>query len=265
MKKAIVLLLAASALLFLNAGKKQKQEVPPGTVCVNDTLYADATEISNLSWLEYVEYNKRKYGANSKEYIMSLPDTLVWREKNSNNEPYVQYYFRHVAYHNYPVVGISYEQARAFCVWRSERVNYFINIREGKQINHPDSVFRGKLVYEYRLPTKQEWEALAIVGNDKKLETAALKKSKYLSNNPVPEGEKWNDNNDVTVPVNAYIPNKLGLYNLKGNVAEMVQEKGIAKGGGWRDLREKCFLLNNFAYEKPTAMLGFRCVCVKRN
>jgi len=264
MNKIIIPCVLVLALLFLNAGKKQMPKVPPGTVCINDTLFADKTEISNLSWLEYVYYNERKFGKNSKEYLSSLPDTLVWREKNSNNEPYVQYYFRHVAYHNYPVVGVSYEQAKAYCVWRSERVNYFINIKEGKQVNHPDSVFRGKPIYEYRLPTKQEWEALAIVGNDKKLETAALKKSKYLSNNPVPEGEKWNDNNDVTVPVNAYIPNRLGLYNLNGNVAEMVQVKGIAKGGGWRDLREKCFLLNDFAYEKPTAMLGFRCVCIKK-
>lgn len=252
-------------LLFLSAGKKQKNSNPPGTVCINDTLFADETEVSNFAWLEYVEYNKKKFGANSQEYISTLPDTLVWREKLAYNEPYVNYYFRHVAYRDYPVVGISYKQIKNYCIWRSERVNYMLNVKAGKQILHPDSVFRGKAIYQYRLPTKQEWEALAIVGLDeKKYKTKPIVDANVLLKyRNVNEGEY--ENADVTTPVYSYWPNKFGLFNLKGNVCEMVLEQGIAKGGSWRDEEESCFLLNDFTYEKPSATIGFRCVCIKKS
>ena len=110
--------LAALCLSFT----KEKPFTPPGTVQINDTLFADETEISNFSWQEYEFWNASIYGKNSKEHLATLPDTLVWREKNSHNEPYVQYYYRHPAYKEFPVVGISYEQAVAFCKWRTERV-----------------------------------------------------------------------------------------------------------------------------------------------
>lgn len=274
MNKIIISCALVITFLLINAGDKQKKEVPPGTVQINDTLFADETEISNFSWLEYVYYNERKFGKNSQEYISSLPDTMVWREKNSNNEPYVQYYFRHVAYRNYPVVGISYEQAVKYCIWRSERVNYLINIRDGKQVNHPDSVFRGKPFYQYRLPTKQEWEALAIAGISDKVKVKPWTRITYDDNSKLKKVEKINCTAntlelverfvDVTVPVKTFYPNKFGLYNLKGNVSEMISDEGIAKGGSWMDEEKNCFFLKDFPYTKATANIGFRCVCIKK-
>ncbi len=264
MKKILSIFLCSVALLFISAGKKQKTEVPPGTVVVNDTLFADETEISNFSWLEYVEYNKRKYGATSREYISTLPDTLVWRQKMSFNEAYVDYYFRHVAYRDYPVVGVSYEQAKNYCVWRSERVNYMLNVKKGKQINHVDSVFRGKPIYEYRLPTKQEWEALALIGLDeKKYKTKPIVTANLIRKEKIANAQAY-EYADITAPVQSYWPNKLGMFNLKGNVSEMILDKGVAKGGSWQDAEEIVFLLNDFQYTKPTANIGFRCVCVKK-
>lgn len=264
MKTKIILCLSASVLLFTNASKKHKEEIPPGTVAVNDTLFIDKAEINNFSWMEYVDYNKRKYGIHSQEYLASLPDTLVWEDKNSYNKPYVEYYHKHPAYKHYPVVGISYEQAVAFCKWRTEQVNYFINIRDGKQIYHPDSSFRGKIKYEYRLPTKQEWEAIALLGNDYKKCKSKSVVTENLLREPTINSEEQINNSDITAPVHSYWPNKLGVYNLKGNVSEMISEKGIAKGGSWRDIEKSVFLLNDFKYDKPSATIGFRCVCVKR-
>src|SRR6478609_10113727 len=108
------LLLPVAVVAVITTGftvRAKKQFTPPGTVQVNDSLYADACEISNFSWQEYELSVADVYGKNSKEHLAALPDTLVWRDNFSYNEPYVQYYYRHPAYKDYPVVGISHEQA----------------------------------------------------------------------------------------------------------------------------------------------------------
>lgn len=67
----------------------------------------------------------------------------------SSNEPYVQYYFRHVAYREYPVVGVSYEQAQSYCKWRTERVHIALEIKEGKRkVEDVNKEYTGKLKFE---------------------------------------------------------------------------------------------------------------------
>ena len=139
------------SILVVSFTIRNKQFIPPGTVQINDTLFADKCEISNFAWHEYELFIKAKYGSLSKEHIASLPDTACWREKLAYNEPYVKYYYRHVAYREYPVVGISYEQAKAYCKWRTERVKTFLTIKKDFKNQN----------FEYRLPNKAEWEMLA--------------------------------------------------------------------------------------------------------
>jgi formylglycine-generating enzyme required for sulfatase activity len=251
------LLLAATAMACLCLSfTKEKPFTPPGTVQINDTLFADETEITNFSWQEYEYWNKAIYGVNSKEHLATLPDTLVWREKNSYNEPYVQYYYRHPAYKEFPVVGVSYEQAVAFCKWRTERVKMFLTRKKDFK-NHN---------FEYRLPSKEEWEQLAyssssVLFNNGKDEKGMRRLNCVHMDTFVVKG-KAHHSSDVTAPVYSYWKNFIGLYNMLGNVAEMVNEKGISKGGGWRNNLEECRVGKDAGYTKPTAWLGFRCVCV---
>ena len=69
-----------------------------------------------------------------------------------------------------------------------------------------------------------------------------------------------NDNADITAPILAYWPNKLGIYNLIGNVAEMTSIKGIAKGGSWKHTEDEISVDKDFEYTESTSWLGFRCV-----
>ena len=102
------------------------------------SFYLDETEISNYHWCEYMYWVGRTYTEYPMIYKKSLPDTLSWREKLGFNEKYVEYYLRHPAYRDYPVVGVSWNQANEFCRWRSDRVNEYILIREGILLMNPN-------------------------------------------------------------------------------------------------------------------------------
>jgi gliding motility-associated lipoprotein GldJ len=86
----------------------------------------DETEVTNLMYLEYLDWIKRVYPPSDKKfkeiYASAVPDTLVWRNRLGNSEVYVENYLRHPAFMNYPVVGVSWIQAVQYAEWRSDRV-----------------------------------------------------------------------------------------------------------------------------------------------
>jgi formylglycine-generating enzyme required for sulfatase activity len=234
---------------------KKKEFIPPGTVKINDTLYADETEISNASWNEYEVWMKNKYGHNSSEHLSALRDTSVWHENHTYNDPYVHYYHTHQAYAQYPVVGINYEQALAFCKWRTERIKEFMCISKKYSI----------IDFEYRLPSKEEWEFLSNNGTNVFSNNGLNSKGLFKTNTiqSLDSCHIISENAiNVTAPVYSYKENRFGIYNMIGNVSEMVKEKGISKGGSWRHRLESCRPGKDILYSKPTAWLGFRCVCV---
>ena len=104
------------------------------------SFYMDEAEVTNSFWLEYLYWLNRVYGDSYREVVQrALPDTLVWREKLAYNEPHVDYYLRHPAYQNYPVVGVSWNQANDFCKWRTDRVNEQLLVREGLIAHNPEA------------------------------------------------------------------------------------------------------------------------------
>ena len=260
-----ILLLLVVFFFSFNYTNAQKQN-PPGTLQVSDNFFFDATEVSNMNWKEYLYWTQKKYGKNSDEYLSIYPDTNVWGE----NIAYKKSYLNHPAYNHFPVVGVTHEQAKAFCSWRSDRVNEFFFIKNNKikTYDYDSIVSFIPILYAYRLPTKKEWENMACLGYSKKTQKKLNKKFSDLPKYNFKRNGGLNSDTlfkNITAPTISYWTNTMGVYNLLGNVAEMVEENGIAKGGGWNDFEEDISIEKDINYTKPTNWLGFRCVCNKLN
>ncbi|TCC96332.1 SUMF1/EgtB/PvdO family nonheme iron enzyme [Pedobacter hiemivivus] len=103
-----------------------------------NSFYMDETEVSNTNWLEYLNWIRTNFPKDYEYYYTELPDTLVWRRPLSYNEPYVDNYLRHPAYQDYPVVGVSWEQAARYCEWRTDRVNELLLRERGYMTSFRD-------------------------------------------------------------------------------------------------------------------------------
>lgn len=96
------------------------------------SFYMDQYEIRNLDWREYTNWMQVVFGKTAPKLVeKAQPDKKVWREELAYNEPYLENYFNHPAYDQYPVVGVTWEQAMDYCTWRTDRVNEMALIRAG--------------------------------------------------------------------------------------------------------------------------------------
>jgi gliding motility-associated lipoprotein GldJ len=99
------------------------------------SFYLDETEVTNLMYTEYLDWLERVYkeadGDFRNVYLAAIPDTMVWRSPLGFNEDMVNNYLRHPAFRDYPVVGVTWQQATNYAKWRTERVNERILEREG--------------------------------------------------------------------------------------------------------------------------------------
>ena len=209
---------AGPGLVFIEGGTFTMGQLSDNILGENDntprrvtvaSFYMDETEVANVDYLEYLYWLQRIYGADHPEVCRrALPDTLVWRARLGYNEPMVTNYLRHPSYREYPVVGVSWTQAKDYCAWRTDRVNEQILVNEGilnhdpaqtsedhfttdaylaqlyignvnKNLvdNNPNGTGErsvrwedGILLPSYRLPTEAEWEyaAYGLIGDSYK-------------------------------------------------------------------------------------------------
>lgn len=268
---------------------------------VMDSLYLPASESYNglrtvdvsklvfsYSWMDIqaAAKDKSKNTRNKrskyliKEKVEVYPDTTVWIKdfSYSYNEPMHNDYFWHQAYGEYPVVGVSWKQAKAFCAWRTLYKNAYQKDK-GRQF-----------VNSFRLPTEAEWEYAARGG----LQSATYPwggpyakndRGCFLANFKPQRGDYAADGALYTVEADSYDPNDYNLYNMAGNVAEWTDSsydaasyeyvstmnpnvtdhdnmRKVTRGGSWKDV--SYFLqvsTRDYEYaDSARSFIGFRTV-----
>ena len=219
-------------------------------------------------------------------YIVNIyPDTTCWVNdfQNSENEMYLRYYFSNPAYNDYPVVGVTWQQANAFCAWRTE----YLLKGLGKE---------ARFIQRYRLPTEAEWEfaARGKEGNEFPWDNEDMKSDRgcYYANFKPDRGNYTKDGNLITSKVAIYGANSNGLFDMAGNVAEwcstIYTEAGVeamndlnpqlrynaakedpyklkkksVRGGSWKDPESMIrSAWRSWEYQnQPRSYVGFRCV-----
>ena len=177
-------------------------------------------------------------------YIVNIyPDTTCWVNDfpNSDNEIYLRNYFSNPTYNDYPVVGVTWEQANAFCAWRTD---FLLKGLSGQ----------AKYIQRYRLPSEAEWEyaARGKDGTEFPWENPDVKNGDgcFYANFKPDRGNYTKDGNLITSKTGIYSPNSNGLYDMAGNVAEWTStiytEAGVE---AMNDLNPK--LEYNAAMEDP--------------
>ncbi|WP_343634299.1 SUMF1/EgtB/PvdO family nonheme iron enzyme [Fluviicola sp.] len=224
-------------------------------------------EVSNFSYLEYVSDLKKNN--RPEEYLQALPDTLKWHNPgNFHLEKYINYYFRHPAYRNYPVVNVSKQQAQKYCewltqVWRKNTGNQFIVFRLPTRAEFLRAANGSKMDRPYA------WNSPYLRRNDGKFQcnfmtigAGAISRDStgklVVKNFPMDYLAQGAEYADLTAPVRSFWPNEYDLYNLNGNVSEMVAETNIAVGGDWNspgyDIRNQ----STKKFTEATPTVGFR-------
>lgn len=265
--------------LILVSGFKQNQkdlknkgfvQIPAGVAMHEgkntpmNSYWISKYEVTNNEYNDFLNY-LQKEGMTERFEICKVHNEKWSTMLEKKNEPYVQYYSTHEAYGSYPVLNISHEAAALYCEWLTEN-------QEDK--NHI-----------FRLPTKDEWIYAATGGlvqanyswggllRNKKGELMC--NFKYIgdefihsdseNNLSIISEYKKNDNfSSIPAPVDSYLPNKYGLYNTCGNVAEMINEKGIAMGGSWNCPGYDVRITSELKYNEPNPFVGFRPVRVTK-
>ena len=215
--------------------------------------------------------------------ISVYPDTMVWSRdfQFSYNDPLLHGYFWMPGYAEYPVVGVTWEQANAFCHWRTRFL---------KDVG-------GLMTNAYRLPTEAEWEYAARGGRKMAMYPWGDKYARdaegcFLANFKPYRGSYYDDMGVSTMAVKQFYPNDFGLYDMAGNVAEWtasafsaianvsvhdmnpsysynarkddpdILKRKVVKGGSWKDVSYylQCGVRTYEYQYESRSYIGFRCV-----
>lgn len=269
-----------------------------GAYMVSEKLYMSYYEVSMADWIFFMEdviYNKRLDNIELQELIpdtnkinvKTLPYLKAYLANRDNsckiNKTYFFSQFKNTISNNFPcilnsdtqlkklgnfpVTGITHQQAKLYCEWLSAVFNTLL-------LDNPDL----NIQINFRLPNKSEWEEIAYKGlNDAmrknnmfdSINTKNCNLFNYRISFPCKSyTEMVNTRGEGLTYVWDFFPNNIGINNMFGNVSEMLLEKGLSKGGNYAIHAKDCAIPNTQTYNTPQPWLGFRWVAelsVKQN
>jgi formylglycine-generating enzyme required for sulfatase activity len=238
---------------------------------VQEGMWMQKTEVSNAEFRLFL--NDLKDKGRLDEFKEYYPDTTGWAKGGNSTQPYKEFYFSHPSFNNYPVVNVTYEAAKAYCIWLSEHYAGSKKQPFGK--------------VEFRLPTQEEWIKAASsgkedgrrypwngmylrnnrgeylcnfhrIGDESITSMAGNQPFTIVNNGSSNVAGSLNEKVFITAPVNSFFPNDIGLYNVCGNVAEMLAEKGVAAGGSYDDTGYDIRIQSTKPYSGAARDVGFR-------
>lgn len=252
--------------------------VEDGTVSIESkvtsiqSFYISTTEVSNFNYREFLA--DLKATGNEKDLKTALLDTVGWNELMTYGEPMVNHYHSHPAYDNFPVSNVSYKAAKLYCKWLSGKLNdsyesnyeYIVRLpsrEEWIRASRPNDI---EDIYSWGGPFLRDAKGQLLcnfkrVGAEQVHFNSSTGKLEVIADNQyIAMAGKLIHNKFLTSTVKSNVPNDYGIYNMNGNVAEMVEEPGIAVGGSWNstgyDVRNESYVM----YQNPSSTIGFRTV-----
>lgn len=189
------------------------------SLMIEGTSIVELGEDGGLEWGRYQNGIQDRSAFVYQKVLPIYPDTLCWiyDYTYSYNEPIAKSYFSHPAYDHYPVVGVNWNQAKAFSVWRTRLMESYL-MSQGES-----------LINEFRLPSENEWEWAArgnLPLNPYPWGGPYLRNKQgcVLANFKPDRGNYVEDGGTTTIIVGHYQPNGWGLYDMSGNVAEWTED-----------------------------------------
>lgn len=209
--------------------------IPPQTAWINARSFMDQFEVSAADWSNFLQDLKR---TQPQQYDQALKDMATNLRDFAADQP---------------ITGVSHQWVQAYCDWRSEQMNQ----RYGNMLAD-----QGKCItFSFRLPTNQEWELAALGMQNPQFSPYGFNREQREAHSRIANCVIGADSTSAPAAVAAFLPNAYGLYNMIGNVAEMTNRAGVAKGGSFQHRIEECEIGKFQPFDKPQNWLGFRCIC----
>lgn len=237
------------------SARQKFAEVPAGDAFIDGArvpvrgFFMARTEVSNAEYRAFLNEVRRNNGT---EMVKGL---VPGGDASSPEQAIAQVYYTDRAFDAHPVVNVSVEAARAYCAWLEEKLN---------------AEARPGVSYKVRLPDRASWVRAAQGGlgnspfawggpnvrNAQGCFVCNLKAS-TIQNQKVVYAD-GDDGAALTAPVDSYMANAYGLFNMNGNVAEWLEEPGLAAGGSWASSMEEVRNESVMHASAPSALVGFR-------
>lgn len=247
--------------LALNNDLRAQQDLPeyncaPNTLPINPRICIGISETPAYMYKDFLAWIGENKGLNSSDFKKATPDYTKWKDIFSklSTQKIEERFIDTDQLALMPIVGITKEQALAYCEWKTEAFKAQLAEMGGKEKAQFPKEFR------FRLPTANEWARMRFLTQEK----AMMKKLKKLANAnrnafKFSKSKAMRDN-EMVKDIYAEMHEKLGFYNLFNNVSEMTSIDGQAVGGSWYKANKNENFQEIFEYKGAEPWLGFRVV-----